>query len=175
MSEEPPIELRTHIEPHHDGSPPGSPPGPHDKRFDCFLIDSGWNEPVSKLVHSHLPQYFGPHNPDPLYILTCEQSVEILRREPLLIGHDPIVVVYDSYPPPQGKTRGKYRGFRLNLGLFRNPHQALARLQEFLQFLIVHRRSMQLEADVIKELHREGLHGMVKALRDVSEKSMELI
>ena len=172
MIEGKPIELRAHIVPHEGGD---ASPGLHDKRFDCFLIDTRWNEPVSKVVQAHFPLYFGPHNPDPLYILSRDQSIELLKHEPNLIGHDPIVLVYDLYPPPAGQCRGKYKGFRLNLGLFKHPQQALARLQDFIRFLTIHRQSQTLERDVLKELHREGFQGMVKVLHDVSEKTIELV
>lgn len=140
---------------------------PSLKRFDCFLIDTGWNEPVSKAVQSHLPTYFGDHNPDPLYILSPRQSVAIVKLSPELIGHDPTILVYDLHVPPtnQGK-RNKYRGFRLNLGLMKHPQQAVARLQDFIRFLIVHRNSKCLECEVQRELHREGFHGMIKILRE---------
>ena len=173
MVDERPIELRTHALPQGGGG--SGTPGAHDKRFDCFLIDTGWNEPVSKMVRLHLPMFFGAHNPDPLYILSPGQSVEIFRSEPKLIGNDPIVIVYDLYPPPRGKLRGKYKGFRLNLGLMRHPQQALARLQDFVRFLMIHRKSQTLEDDVLRELHREGFKGMVKVLHDVSEKTIELV
>lgn len=140
---------------------------PKTKRFDVFLIDTGWNEPVSKMVRSHLPMYFGENNPDPLYILTPEQSVALLKIAPELIGHDPSVVVYDLYSPP-GKRKNKYRGFRLNLGLLKNASQALARLQDFTRFVFMHRKSTCLESEIARELHREGVDGMIKILRETS-------
>ncbi len=85
------------------------------------------------------------------------------------------MIVYDHYPPPTGKKRGKYKGFRLNLGLMKNPHQALARLQDFVRFVMIHRKSRCLEQEVVKELHREGIDGMITILREVSEASIELI
>lgn len=140
---------------------------PKTKRFDVFLIDTGWNEPVSKMVRSHLPMYFGDHNPDPLYILSPEQSVAVLKIAPELIGHDPIVVVYDLYSP-HGKKRNKFRGFRLNVGLMKNAAQALTRLQDFTRFVFMHRKSTCLENEIARELHREGVDGMIKILREAS-------
>lgn len=102
-------------------------PGPLSrdmKRFDIFLIDTGWNEPVSKVVRSHLPLVYEYQRQDSLFLLTPEQSVEVLRREPRLIGRDPTIVVYDLYAPADRKV-GRYRGFRLNLGRFRRPEQVL--------------------------------------------------
>src|SRR5262245_53116649 len=105
------------------------PLDPDAKRFDVFLIDTGWNDPITRVVHTHFKTLYNFEREDSFYILSREQSIEILRHVPHLIGHDPIILVYDLYAPAQRKSRG-YRGFRLNLGLLKRPEQALARLQE---------------------------------------------
>jgi hypothetical protein len=110
---------------------------------------------------------FGLDRQDTFYILSSEQSVELMKRTPRLIGHDPILLVYDLLAPADRKSRG-YRGFRLNLGLLKRPEQALARLQEFLRFIAVNRASVRLAQSVRRELYREGLDGMVKILREAS-------
>ena len=141
------------------------------KRFDIFLIDSGWNRPISKIVRSHLRMLFEFHRHDSLYELTREQSIEILKRDSALIGCDPTIIVYDHYGCSR-KGAGNYCGFRLNLGLMRNSEQALARLQEFIRFLATNRTAERLDQEVRRELHREGLDGIVKLLR---ETSMEML
>jgi hypothetical protein len=139
---------------------------PDAPRFNFFLIDTGWNEPISKLVHKHFPRLLHYHNPnDSLYILNPEQSVEVLRNAPYEIGHDPIILVYDLYAPNTEKAN-KYKGFRLALGLMRHPEQAMARLQEFFRFIVIHRNSTQLDREIRRTLHREGFEGMVKILRE---------
>lgn len=147
---------------------------PEAKRFDIFLIDTGWNQPVSKLVQSHLPILYNYQKQDSLYLLTPEQSMEILRREPALIGRDPTILVYDLYAP-KGQGSGKYRGFRIHLGRFRSAEQALTKLQEFLRFVNVHRTAECLDREVRRELHREGVSGAVRLLREASEASIELL
>jgi hypothetical protein len=147
--------------------PSHEPLEPEAKWFDIFLIDTGWNSSVAKLVRSHLATMFSFEKQDGFYILTPEQSVEILKRAPHLIGHDPIILVYDLHAPPNRKTRG-YRGFRLNLGLIKHPEQALARLQEFLRFVAVNRTAVPLDRAIRRELYREGFDGMVKILREAS-------
>lgn len=138
------------------------------QRFNFFLIDSGWNEPISKLVHKHFPRLLHHHNPkDLLFILTPEQSVELLRYAPYEIGHDPIILVYDLYAPNSSKAKN-YKGFRLALGLIRHPEQAMARLQEFFRFLVTHRKSTNLDREIRRELHREGFGGMIKVLREAT-------
>ena len=117
------------------------PPDPTAKRFDIFLIDTGWNSAVAKLVRSHLGTISTFEKQDSFYILSPEQSIELLKRAPQLIGHDPIMLVYDLYAPPNRKSRG-FRGFRLNLGLIKHPEQALARLQEFLRFVAINRSAV---------------------------------
>jgi len=136
------------------------------QRFNFFLIDTGWNEAVSHMVHKHFPRLLHHHNPkDSLYILNPEQSVEVLRHAPYEIGHDPIILVYDLFAP-DCKNSQNYKGFRLALGLIRHPEQAMARLQEFFRFLVTHRTSADLNREIRRSLHREGFQGMVKILRE---------
>jgi hypothetical protein len=138
------------------------------QRFNFFLIDTGWNEGVSKLVHKHFPRLLHNHNPhDQLFILTPEQSVEVLRFAPYEIGHDPLVLVYDLYAPNK-EAANSYKGFRLALGMLKHPEQAMVRLQEFFRFIVMHRHSTCLERDIRRELHREGIDGMIKVLREAT-------
>jgi hypothetical protein len=142
--------------------------GENSQRFNFFLIDTGWNEGVSKLVHKHFPRLLHNHNPhDKLYILTPDQSVQALRFAPYEIGHDPIVLVYDLFAPEKKKVNC-YKGFRLSLGLLKHPEHAMLRLQEFFRFIVMHRHSMTLERDIRRELHREGIDGMIKVLREAT-------
>ena len=147
--------------------PSDQPLDPNSKRFDLFLIDTGWNIAVAKLVRSRLATMFNIDRPDAFYVLTPEQSAELMKRSPHLIGHDPIILVYDLYAPPERQSRG-YRGFRLNLGLIKHPEQALARLQEFLRFVALNRTAVPLDRAIRRELYREGLDGMIKILREAS-------
>jgi hypothetical protein len=151
-----------------------APPARDQKRFDFFLVDTGWNVPVSKRVRAHLRSLFdvgGFHEHDHLYELSPQQSAVILGRAPENIGCDPTIVVYDLYGSTQVQCGG-YHGFRLNLGLMRHPEQAMARLQEFTRFIAIHRTAERLDREVRRQLHREGLEGIVKVLR---ETSMEML
>jgi hypothetical protein len=143
------------------------PLSPDVKRFDIFLIDTCWNGPVSRLVHEHVPQMHQLHPQDSLYILDRQQSLEVIRLLPELIGRDPVVLVYDLYSGNASHTN-RYRGFRLCLGLFRHGEQALAKLQEFLRFIAEHRTAHCLDAEVRRVLHREGLDGMIKVLSETT-------
>jgi hypothetical protein len=147
--------------------PGDQPPDPNCKRFDFFLIDTGWNAAVSEVVLAHLTPLMKLESRDGIYILSQEQSYTLLKTAPHLIGHDPIILVYDHHAPPERKTRG-FRGFRLNLGLIRQPEQALARLQEFLRFVAINRDAAYIQRAIKKELYREGFDGMIKLLRETS-------
>jgi hypothetical protein len=140
------------------------------KRFNIFLIDTGWNAPVSKMVRAYLRGLFdigGYHEHDSLYELSPQQSSVILGHDPDWIGCDPTIVVYDLYGCTSSKAPG-YRGFRLNLGLLRHPEHAMARLQEFVRFIALNRCADRLDLEVRRELHREGIEGIVKILRETS-------
>src|SRR5262249_17846371 len=153
------LDLRTRV--------PSGPLTADMKRFDVFLIDTGWNAAVSKLIHSQLPVIHQYLKHDNLYVLSTEQSVGILKGAPEFIGHDPTLLLYDLYAVGDTKQR-IFHGFRLHLGLFRRPEQAMARLQEFLRFLVLHRTASCLSVEVRRELHREGAKGMIKILREAS-------
>ena len=146
-------------------------------RFHVFLVDTGWNEPVSKVLREHLPLFHQYYPQDPVYVLTKEQSVKLLKRAPEHIGRDPMVLMYDIYKPKgvHSKEQPNYHGFRLNLGIIKNPQQALAKLQEFLKFVTKNRTAECLSCEVHRELHREGLSNMVNILREASEASLELL
>ncbi len=137
------------------------------KRFDIFLIDTGWNRAVSKAVREHVIHLARLHSSESIYVLSHEQSAELLKLDPHAIGYDPTIVVYDLYASP-GSTTKAYRGFRLNLGLMRHPEQAVARLQEFARFVATKRNSERLDREIQRELHREGFDGLVRLLRESS-------
>ncbi len=146
-------------------------------RFHVFLVDTGWNEPVSKVLREQIPLFHQYYPQDPVYVLTKEQSVKLLKRAPEHIGRDPMVLMYDIYKPKgvRSKEKPNYHGFRLNLGVIKHPQQALAKLQEFLKFVTKNRTAECLSCEVQRELHREGLSNMVNILREASEASLELL
>ncbi len=171
-----------HAEKHQGGfklrpKPRKEPLTPDTPRFHIFLIDTGWNAPISRVLHEQMPLFHEYHPQDPVYILSREQSIRILKKAPEHIGRDPMVVVYDIYRPfgVKSKEKANYHGFRLNLGIIKNPVQALAKLQEFLKFVAKNRMADCLSYEVERELHREGLGNVVKLMREASEASLELL
>jgi hypothetical protein len=84
-----------------------------------------------------------------------------MRRHGSRIGRDPIIAVHDMQALEKGGTAG-FHGFRLSLGLLHTPEQALLGLQAFARFLVTHRNSADLEADIRAGLRREGLTGAIE-------------
>jgi hypothetical protein len=132
-----------------------------------FLIDTGWNRSVSQAVREQVKHLAWLHPSESIYVLSYEQSAELIKLDPAAIGYDPTILVYDLYARP-GTGTGAYRGFRLNLGLMRHPEQALARLQEFARFVATNRDAEQLDRKVRRELNREGLDGLIRLLHESS-------
>jgi hypothetical protein len=137
-------------------------------RFHFFLIDCGWDGPAPEVIRNNLEMITQFQNHDPLFILTREQSRQILKKHPHLIGKDPILLARDLQA---GKTSGEseYHGFHLNLGLIRDPNQVLVALRKFLHLLATHRQSVDIEREVKAQLHRKGITGAIEVLRVSAE------
>jgi hypothetical protein len=137
-------------------------------RFQFFLIDSGWESPVSQAVRKNIHMITRFQNNDPLYILTKDQSTSLLSRHPHLIGKDPILIARDTQAKDR-KNTSDYHGFHFNMGLIHQPDKAIEGLRIFLHFLATHRNSINIELDIKDKLHREGITGAIEVLRVGSE------
>jgi hypothetical protein len=141
-------------------SPDGEEP-PSAPRFRIFIVDSGWNSPAHRVLVENFALIRNLQKDDPIYVLSREQSIAFQRRHGSRIGRDPIIAVHDMEALDTRGT-GSFHGFRLSLGLLRTPEQALLGLQAFARFLVTHRNSVNLEADIRAGLRREGLAGAIE-------------
>jgi hypothetical protein len=130
-------------------------------RFRIFIVDSGWNSAARRVLHENFALIRDLQKDDPIYVLSREKSVEFMRRHGSRIGRDPIIAVHDMQALGKDGTVG-FHGFRLSLGLLRTPEQALMTLQAFARFLVEHRNSADLEADIRARLRREGFTGAIE-------------
>lgn len=148
----------------------GAEAGRHP-RFRLFILDTGWTSPAAQVIRDNFEMIRTFKNGDPLYVLSPEQSREIIRKHPHFIGKDPILIVRDMHcsGPRNG---GEYHGFHLNLGLIQKPVRALAALQEFLRFLTVHRQSPNIEKDIRDRLHKDGFIGTIEVIREGAKDAM---
>ena len=144
------------------------PEGGRPPRFHFFVIDTGWKTESGKVLREnfHMIRIF--QNSDPLYLLTREQSIALVRANPELIGKDPIVLVHDLHAQG-GRGESGYHGFRLCLGLIKEGPQALAALQKFLRFVHHHRHSEDIEQHIRERLHHKGLESIIEVIRDSKE------
>jgi len=130
-------------------------------RFRIFIVDSGWNSAARRVLLENFALIRGLQKEDPIYVLSRERSIEFMRRHGSRIGRDPIIAVHDMQALEKSGTAG-FHGFRLSLGLLHTPEQALLGLQAFARFLVTHRNSADLEADIRAGLRREGLTGAIE-------------
>jgi len=132
-------------------------------RFQIFVIDAGWHSPARKVLHENFAMLRSLQTGDPIYVLSSEKSLEFTRRHPSLIGKGPVIAVHDLNALREAGTGG-FHGFRLCLGLLRSEDQALLALQLFARFLATHRRSVDLEAEIRRNLRREGIVGAIEII-----------
>ena len=130
-------------------------------RFRIFIVDSGWNSAARRVLHENFALIRDLQKEDPIYVLSRERSIEFMRRHGSRIGRDPIIAVHDMQALEKSGTAG-FHGFRLSLGLLHTREQALLGLQSFARFLVTHRNSADLEADIRTGLRREGLTGAIE-------------
>jgi hypothetical protein len=145
---------------------------PHSPRFHFFLIDSGWKSVSARVVRENFHMIREFQNSDPLYVLTREQSIALIRANPELIGRDPVILVHDLHAKG-GKGESGYHGFRLCLGLIKSSGKALLAMQEFLRFVHNHRRNADIEKAIRQRLHRAGLEGAIEVIREGAGELME--
>jgi len=142
---------------------PGGPKPPSAPRFRVLIADRAWNSPARPVLLDYVALVREQQNDGPLHVLSRERSIEFMRSHGSRIGRDPIIAVHDLAAMNKGGTTG-FHGFRLHLGLLGSPQQALTTLQSFARFLITHRQSGDLEAEIRAELRREGLTGAIEII-----------
>jgi hypothetical protein len=140
-------------------------------RFRIFIVDTGWDSPAHRILCDNFWLLRELQKDDEIYVLGREKSVEYMRYHQARIGHDPILAVHDL-AAINGKGINGFHGFRLRLGLLRTPGQALLALQNFCRFLISHRHSTRLEADIRGGLRREGVMGAIQIILEHESRAM---
>jgi hypothetical protein len=138
--------------------PASCDPRDNKPRFRIFIVDSGWNHPASKVLHENFDLIHSLTHEDPIYVLSREESVQMLCRKKSLIGHDPIISVHDLYATGK-RGPNDVHGFRLHLGLLDSDAQVLAALKSFARFIGTHRDAPDLDASVRRKLHKQGIAG----------------
>ena len=65
------------------------------RRLDVFIIDSGWNAAISTALTKNLSQIRVYLEEDTIYIVDQPRSIALLKSNPHLIGHDPMILFLD--------------------------------------------------------------------------------
>jgi hypothetical protein len=138
-------------------------PVDEEPRFQIFIVDGGWNSPARKVLHENFRMLRDLAKNDPIYVLSREKSIEFILSHPSLMGKGPAIVVHDLTALREGGATG-FHGFRLHLGLMHSEEQALLALEMFARFLATHRRSIDLEAEIRRDLRREGIIGAIEII-----------
>jgi len=138
-------------------------PVDEEPRFQIFIVDAGWNSPARRVLHENFGMLRDLAKNDPIYVLSRENSIDFIQNHPSLLGKGPAIVVHDLAALREAGATG-FHGFRLHLGLMRSEEQALLALELFARFLATHRRSVDLEADVRRNLRREGIIGAIEII-----------
>jgi len=150
------------IEPTTRAAQPDSP-ADEEPRFQIFIVDGGWNSPAHRVLHENFGMLRDLAKNDPIYVLSREKSIEFMLSHESLLGKGPAIVALDSAALREGGAAG-FHGFRLHLGLVHNEEQALLALELFARFLATHRRSVDLEAEIRRDLRREGIIGAIEII-----------
>ena len=134
-----------------------------EPRFHVFVMDVGWQSQAGAALREnlHMISMFDQHCP--IYVLSKEQSQQMLEQDPELIGKGPSLIVHDLHAKG-GRGESGYHGFRLNLGMIHSREEAIRELQRFLHFTFTHRDCTDIEPAVRNRLHREGLANVVEIL-----------
>jgi hypothetical protein len=142
-----------------------------DPRFRIFVIDTGWNSVAHKALEENLDLIREFNDEEEVYFLDREKSIALLRQHCRLIGHDPMISVYDLRAIHRRPVQHAH-GLRLHLGLLRQEDQALGALQMFARFLRMNRSAKDLEKAVRQTLHKQGLAGAIEIMGGAAYKHL---
>ena len=133
-------------------------------QLNVYVIDAGWNTTAHHCLVDSLPlfrQFLTAHN---LYVLDRRQSVEFLKRHPMLMGKDPVVAVVDNLARKLKSPNGY--GARLCLGLIDNPALINWLVRMFLRIINTHVATLDIAHTFRFYSHKEGIRGAVEIIME---------
>jgi hypothetical protein len=142
----------------------------HPKRFRIFIVDSGFNEVASRLVQSSIERFRKFARAADVYVLNERQSTAYLRKFPLLIGKDPVVVVVDREARSAKSPDGF--GIHFQLGVVRREERARWYLKILLRALNDPEARENLPATMREALRLEGLRGLYWTVMETFSESL---
>ena len=112
-------------------------------RLRIYVVDTRTKPLPSAVLHANLDELSALQSGDPLFLLSVEQSQQMVEQDRALAGKEPVVIVHDLTPAAK-KQRDQVHGFRLHLGLVKDREEAEAAMREFLNLIAMHRNAKSL-------------------------------
>lgn len=131
-------------------------------RLDVYIVDSGWDSVAHRVLNRSLDlfkSYLRIHN---LYILSTEQSVQLLTEHSDLLGKDPVILVVDPLARALNNPSGY--GARVVLGLIEDEHRVEWLIKMFLRVVNTHIKTLDIAHTFREHNHKEGVKGAVEII-----------
>jgi hypothetical protein len=135
-------------------------------RFDIFVIDVGWNSPVSESFRVNLKQALPYQKNCNSYFLTAKQCYALARLHPSMLGVEPSLIVIDREAYAARRPEGY--GFKLNLGLVRDIGAANNLVKWILAVLAEQKAGSDVTGPVRTLLHKEGMRGAINIMAEMA-------
>lgn len=141
-------------------APHGAPRHPQ-RVLDVFFVPSTWKTAVSEAVEANLPIAAEMLNNHRFHILNEEQAHEYQKQHFSLVSAVPILIVVDREAASLNLKTGY--GFRLCLGVMKNPETAVSLFKWGIQLALMPRIERITKA-VRETGHRESFEGLINLL-----------
>lgn len=142
-------------------APPEKAADPPRRALDIFYVPACWHTSVSEAVEANLPTAASFLKHHHLYVLSEAQTRDYLKLHYSLVGSVPILIVIDREAARKKLATGY--GFRLCLGVVRNPDTAVSLMKWAVQMALMSSTDHMTKA-VRQSGHRESFEGMIHLL-----------
>jgi hypothetical protein len=129
---------------------------PPARGLDVFVIDSGRASAAQKVLAENL-RYLEEYmlEEHDLYVLSEQQSVDVLKESPLLIGSDPMVLIIDRAAYCEKRKTGF--AVRVNFGLLQgSPSAVLALMTQIVRLTSYYDKNSFDLSEVVRTVVRKG-------------------
>lgn len=131
------------------------------RSLEVYLIDSRWDTPVGAAVRSNIPAMAAYLKGQQFFVLTLQQSLAFLQKNPSLVGADPVLMVLDRRSAHQDQPTDC--GFRLCLGHVKQPEVAVSMLKWAIQLTMTASAAEMLSL-VRKSGQRQSVQGVIELM-----------
>jgi len=133
-------------------------------RFQVYFIDSGFNPIASPVMQLAIRQFQLFAKDADLFLLDEKTSTSFLRKFPLLIGKDPVIVVVDNVARKQGFESGF--GVHFQFGSMRTEDRMRYYVKLLLRAMNDPYARQDLAATMREAVHLDGVRGTYQILME---------